>query len=53
MVALKGNPDELRKQARCLLSVACLVKDAAKHDELRQKAEELLASADRLREPMP
>jgi hypothetical protein len=46
MVALKGNPDQLRKQARYLLSIACLVKDAAKHDELQRKAQELLAKVD-------
>jgi hypothetical protein len=34
---------ELQRQARYLLSIACLVNDAAKHDELRQKAQELLA----------
>jgi hypothetical protein len=34
MVVPKGNPDELRKQARYLQSIACFVKDAAKHDEL-------------------
>jgi hypothetical protein len=33
--------DELTKQARKLLSIACLVKDAAKHDELQQNAQEL------------
>ena len=45
MVVPKGNPDELRKQARYMLSVACLVRDGAKHDELQQKAEKLLAEA--------
>ncbi len=45
MIVPKGNPDELRKQARYLLSIACLVKDAAKHDEMQQKAQELLAEA--------
>jgi hypothetical protein len=45
MIVPKRNPDELRKQARYLLSIACLVKDAAKHDELQQKAQELLAEA--------
>lgn len=45
MVVPKGNPDELRKQARYMLNIACLVKDAAKHDELQQKAQYLLAKA--------
>ena len=48
MVVPKGDPDELRKQVRYLLSVACLVKDAAKHDELQQKAQSLLAKAESL-----
>ena len=39
----------LEKQARYLLSIACLVKDAAKHDELQQKAQELLVRADTTR----
>jgi hypothetical protein len=34
---------ELERQARYLLSIACLVKDAAKQDELQQKAQALLA----------
>jgi hypothetical protein len=45
MVVSKGNPDQLSKQARYLQSIACLVKDATKHDELQQKAEALLAKA--------
>jgi len=45
MIAPKGNPDELRKQARYLQSIACLVNDAAKHDELQQKAQELIEKA--------
>ena len=36
---------DLQRQARYLQSIACLVKDAEKHDELRQKAQELLAKA--------
>jgi hypothetical protein len=48
MVVPKSNPDELRKQARYLLSIACLVKDAAKRDELQQKAGELLVKAQSL-----
>jgi hypothetical protein len=34
-----------QRRARYLLSIACLVKDAAKHDELQQKAQCLLAQA--------
>jgi hypothetical protein len=45
MVVPKGNPDELNRRARYLQSIACLVKDAARHDELQQKAQELLAEA--------
>ena len=45
MVAPKGSSDELRKQARYLMSIACLVKDAAKHDELQQKAKDLIEKA--------
>jgi hypothetical protein len=41
MVVPKDNPDELRKRARYMLGVACLVKDATKHDELQQKAQAL------------
>jgi hypothetical protein len=37
------NAPDLEKQARCLMSVACLVNNAAKHDELQKKAQELLA----------
>jgi hypothetical protein len=36
------NARVLEKQARYLLSIACLVRDAAKHDELQQKAQEIL-----------
>jgi len=36
---------ELEKQARYLQSIACLVKDAEKYDELQQKAGELLGKA--------
>ena len=36
----------LEKHARYLLSIACLVKDAAKHDELQQRAQELLGMAE-------
>jgi hypothetical protein len=49
MIAPKGNPDELRKQARYLLSISCLVKDVAKHDELQQQAKELIENANRFR----
>jgi hypothetical protein len=49
MVVPKDNPYQLRKQARYLLSIACLVKDAAKHDELQQNAQELLAKAKEVR----
>lgn len=40
-----AQASDLSRQARYLLSIACLVKDAAKHDELQQKAQELLAKA--------
>jgi hypothetical protein len=36
----------IEKQARYLLSIACLVKDATKHDELQQKAQNLLVQAE-------
>ena len=42
------NGNEMRKRARDLLSIACLVKDAAKHDELQQQARELLGKAESL-----
>lgn len=40
---------DLEKQARYLMSVACLVKVAAKHNELQQKAQELLEQAKRIK----
>jgi hypothetical protein len=42
---------DLRRKARYMLSIACLVKDATKHDELQQKAQKLLAEAEKLRGP--
>ena len=36
----------LERQARYLQSIACLVKDAAKHDELLQEAEKLFLAAE-------
>jgi hypothetical protein len=39
-----GGPT-LERRARYLQSIACLVRDAAKHDELQQKAQELLVKA--------
>jgi hypothetical protein len=48
MVVPKGNAGDLEKRARHLQSSACLVKDAAKHDELQQRAQELLAQAAKL-----
>jgi hypothetical protein len=45
MVVPKGNPDELRKQARYLHSIACLIRDPQKHDELIAKADALLERA--------
>jgi hypothetical protein len=50
MTGTNNSPGELRKRARYLLSIACLVKDAAKHDELQQKADYLLAEAAALRD---
>ena len=40
---------DLEKQARYLMSVACLVKDAVKHDELQRQAQELLRKGAMLR----
>jgi hypothetical protein len=37
------NRIETEKRARYLQSIACLVKDSAKHDELQQEAQALLA----------
>jgi hypothetical protein len=45
MVIPKSNPDELKRRARYLQSIAALVKDAAKHDELQLKALDLLEKA--------
>jgi hypothetical protein len=42
-------PSDLQKQTRYLMSISCLVKDAAKHDELQQKAQGLLAQARAIR----
>jgi hypothetical protein len=39
---MKPPNSESLRQARYLQSIACLVKDAAKHDELQQKSQELL-----------
>jgi len=44
-----GNAISLEKQARYLQSIACLVKDAEKHDEIQLKAQALLAEAAKLR----
>jgi hypothetical protein len=41
----KSMANDPYRRARYLLSIACLVKDAAKHDELQQKAKCLLAQA--------
>jgi hypothetical protein len=46
MIVPKGNPDESRKQARYLLSIACLVKDAEIHDRLQQEVKRLTGSYD-------
>jgi hypothetical protein len=48
-MAIQVKAPDLEKQARYLMSIACLVKDAAKHDELQQKARALLAEAENLR----
>jgi hypothetical protein len=48
MVVPKGNASDLEKRARYLQSIACLVKDAAKHDELQQRARELLVKAEKM-----
>lgn len=39
-----GSPVEMEKRARYLQSIACLVKDAAKHDELQQRANALIVA---------
>jgi hypothetical protein len=36
---------EMLKRARYLQSIACLIEDAQKHDELQQEAQTLLARA--------
>ena len=36
---------DLARQARYLQSIACLVKDVAKHDELQQQSQELTRKA--------
>lgn len=46
MKAAQVKAPDLEKQARYLLSIACLVKDAAKHDELQQKANALIVALD-------
>ena len=42
---MSSCPVDLQKRARYLQSIACLVKDVAKHDELQQQAQELLRKA--------
>jgi hypothetical protein len=44
-MVIQAKAPDLEKQARFLLSIACLVKDAAKHDELQQKANALLVAS--------
>jgi hypothetical protein len=44
----KSTANDLQRQARYLQSIACLVKDAEKHDELQQKAQELMDRAARV-----
>jgi hypothetical protein len=44
-MTIQAKPPDLKKQARYLMSIACLVKDAAKHDGLIAKAEALLVQA--------
>jgi hypothetical protein len=39
----------LEREARYLLSVACLVKDAGNHDELQKKPQGLNAEAEKVR----
>jgi hypothetical protein len=43
------NRVDLERRARYLQSIACLVKDAAKHDQLQQEAQELMAKATKVR----
>jgi hypothetical protein len=40
-----GKEVEMAKRARYLQSIACLVKDSEKHDELRRKAQALLTES--------
>jgi hypothetical protein len=41
----KTAANDLQRQVRYLRSIACLVKDAEKHDELQQEAQGLLEKA--------
>jgi hypothetical protein len=50
MIVPNQKAGDLERRARYLLSISCLVKDAAKHDELQQKAQGLLIQAARLKE---
>jgi hypothetical protein len=53
MMILRVNAHELEKQARYLRSVACLVKDAEKHDEIQREAQSLFAKAQKQRTETP
>jgi hypothetical protein len=47
-VAIQVKAPDLEKRARYLQSIACLVKDAEKHDEIQQEVQNLLAKAKHL-----
>jgi len=40
------KPEYYERQARYLQSIACLVKDAAKHDELQERGAQLVLQSD-------
>jgi hypothetical protein len=51
MIAPNDQVGDLKKSARYLQNIACLVEDAAKHDEVQQKAQKLLAEAEKFGGP--
>jgi hypothetical protein len=44
--AIDMKPEYYERQARYLQSIACLVKDAAKHDELQERGAQLVLQSD-------
>jgi hypothetical protein len=53
MANVQVKAPDLERQARYLLSIACLVKNAERHDELQLQAERLLSEAQTIREKRP